>query len=86
MLSVYTGATYLNTKQSIEGTFVFDTGNPDIGEIDFNMKYRARHRTMNYLAGFNWTLTPNWWVQAEYGFGGKRSGLVASPVLPLVTN
>jgi len=79
MLSVYTGATYLNTKQSIEGTFVFDTGNPDIGEIDFQYEITEQGtEPWNYLAGFNWTLTPNWWVQAEYGFGGKRSGLVAS--------
>ena len=54
------------------------TGNPVIGEIDIQYEITEQGtKPWNYLAGFNWTLTPNWWIQAEYGFSG-RSGLVAS--------
>jgi hypothetical protein len=79
MLSFYAGATYLNTKQDIEGIFRFDTGVPEIGEIDFNYTITQQAtKPWNYLAGFNWTLNPNWWLQAEVSFGGERKGYVTS--------
>lgn len=78
MLSFYTGASYLNTKQDIEGIFKFDTGSPVIGEIDVNYTITEQGtKPWNLLAGFNWTLTPNWWIQAEVGFKGRRD-IIAS--------
>ena len=78
MLSFYTGATYLNTKQDVEGIFRFDTGSPVIGEIDINYTISEQGtKPWNLLAGFNWTLTPNWWIQAELGFRGRKD-IVAS--------
>jgi hypothetical protein len=79
MLSFYTGVTYLDTEQDIEGIFKIDTGIPDIGEVDINYTiHQQGAEPWNYLVGFNWTLTPNWWVQAEVGFGGQRSDFVTS--------
>jgi hypothetical protein len=79
MLSFYTGASYLNTKQDVEGIFLFETGVPEIGEIEVNYKITEQGtKPWNYLVGFNWTLTPNWWVQAEVGFGGDRKDYITS--------
>lgn len=81
MLSVFVGATYLNTKQPIEGLFRFDTGNPVIGEIDISYQIiQQATEPWNYLAGFSWTLTPNWAIHAEKGFGGSRKGYTATAV------
>jgi len=77
MLSFYTGASYLNTKQDVEGIFRFDTGSP-IGEIEVNYTItEGGTKPWNLLAGFNWTLTPEWWIQAEAGFRGRKQ-IIAS--------
>lgn len=81
MLSVFVGATYLDTKQPIEGIFKFDTGNDAIGEIDVSYQIiQQATNPWNYLAGFSWTLTPNWAVHAEKGFGGRRKGYTVTAV------
>jgi hypothetical protein len=72
MFAVYLGATYLDTEQDITGT-VSGGGI----SIDYTIHQKALE-PWNYLAGFNWTITPKWWLQAEVGFGGTRQNVIAS--------
>lgn len=78
-IALYVGTTYLDTEQDIFGVFKIDTGVPELGEIDINYEiHQSPANKWNYLAGFNWVLTKNWWLQAEVGFGGKRDNYIAS--------
>jgi hypothetical protein len=70
--ALYLGTTYLDTQQDITGTVSFDSLS-----IDYTIHQEAAE-PWNYLAGFNWTITPKWWFQAEFGFGGTRKNLITS--------
>jgi hypothetical protein len=70
--TAYLGTTYLDTEQDITGTVPFDAFS-----IDYTIHQEAAG-PWNYLAGLNWTITPKWWFQAEFGFGGTRKNLITS--------
>ena len=72
MFSVYLGTTYLDTEQDITGTVPLESIS-----FDYTIHQEAAE-PWNYLAGFNWTITPKWWFQAEFGFGGTRKNLITS--------
>ena len=72
MFALYLGTTYLDSEQDVSGTVTVDGLN-----IDYTIHQEAAE-PWNYLAGFNWTITPKWWFQAEVGFGGKRRNLITS--------
>ena len=79
MFAVYTGATYLNTEQDVSGHItVSDPNLPDGGfELDYVIHQTAAEN-VNYLLGFNWTITKALWLQAEVGFGGEREDFITS--------
>jgi hypothetical protein len=78
-LALYLGTTYLDTEQDIFGVFNIDTGTDVLGEIDINYTiHQSPADKWNYLAGFNWVITNNWWLQSEVGFGGSRNDFIAS--------
>ncbi len=78
-LALYVGTTYLDSEQDVFGVFEVDTDIPELGTIDINYTiHQTPADKWNYLAGFNWVITKNWWLQAEIGFGGKRDDFIAS--------
>jgi len=78
-LAFYGGATYLKVDQDIAGTYVLETGDPLLGDIDINYTIHQNNKDkVNYMLGFNWMMTKNWWLQAEVGFGGSRDNVIGS--------
>lgn len=82
-IAAYVGATYLRADVDISGTVVFDTSDSNIPGvdrqtvIDYTIRQRNKDR-WNALAGLNWEVSKSWSFQAELGFGGSRSNLIAS--------
>ncbi len=79
MFTVYGGATYLDSEQDVSGSV--RATDPDLPGGGIDIGYTI-HQTpadkVNYLVGFNWTITRRWWLQAEVGFGGQREDLISS--------
>jgi hypothetical protein len=82
-LALYAGATWLDAEVDAAGTVSFDTqgsGIPSIPDrvvIDYVIRQDNKDR-WNYLVGFNWEASDTWYIQAEAGFGGSRSNVIAS--------
>jgi len=79
-LTVYGGGTYLHGDFKIDGTLRFDTSGTPIGET-LDLAYRIAARpadNWNYMAGAHWSITRNWSVMAEIGFGESRSNVIVA--------
>ena len=82
-MSTYMGATYMDSTNTVTGTYTFDTsdsGVPELGDtttINYQVDQSNKDK-WNYLIGFNWAITKKWSVMAEAGFGGSRSNFISS--------
>ena len=82
-MSTYMGATYMDSTNTVTGTYTFDTsdsGVPELGDtttINYQVDQTNKDK-WNYLIGFNWAISKQWSVMAEAGFGGSRSNFISS--------
>lgn len=79
-LTVYGGATWLSGDFKIDGLMTFDTSGTQLGDT-LDLAYRISARPAdkwNYLAGTHWSITRNWGLMAEVGFGESRSNVIVA--------
>jgi hypothetical protein len=78
MVTWYTGGTYMISKVSITGSFVFPTAGTAIGQdttLDYSIRVEPKD-AWNYLAGAHWMISKSWSILGEVGFGGSRDDLI----------
>ncbi|MDB5970995.1 MAG: hypothetical protein JWQ90_3445 [Hydrocarboniphaga sp.] len=82
VVSVYGGASFVDSKVEINSQTVFETGAPSGSDIpaeitfDYSLSQKNDH-DWSYLAGVNWDITRRWTLQGEYALGA-REGLLTS--------
>jgi hypothetical protein len=82
VLSVYGGASFVDSKVQLSNQVVFETGAsgdnriPAQVTLDYSISQKNDH-DWSYLAGANWDITKHWTLQGEYSLGA-REGLLSS--------
>ncbi len=79
-VQAYMGAGYLATDVTMTGTIPVDVGAPGLPQIEtigFSIQQKNKDR-WNFLVGTNWDVKRWLSLQAELGFAGSRSNVIAT--------
>ncbi len=79
-VQAYMGAGFLVTDVRLSGTIpvnIGQPGSPQLETIGFSLRQKNKDR-WNFIAGANWDVKRWLSLQAELGFGGSRSNVIAT--------